>query len=183
VLGIVAQLIPRKGHALLLDCLAAIAPQWPQVRLIIFGRGPQEEALRKQVTTLGLAQQVVFAGFRDDLPRWLGALDLLVHPASMEGLGISLLQAAAAGVPVLACRAGGIPEAVADGVTGLLVAANDAPALTAALLRLLQDPALRQHLGTAGPAWIAQEFTAPLMAAGNRAVYTRLIAERPASQP
>jgi len=174
VLGIVAQLIPRKGHALLLDCLAHIAPQWPQVRLIIFGRGPQEEALRAQVAALGLAQQVVFAGFRNDLPRWLGALDLLVHPASMEGLGVSLLQAAAAGVPVLACRAGGIPEAVADERTGVLVPPNDAPALTAALLRLLQNPSLRQRLGAAGPAWIAQEFAAAQMAAGNRAVYQQV---------
>lgn len=175
VLGIVAQLIPRKGHALLLRSLATLAPQWPGMRLVIFGRGPQEDALRTQVQALGLSRQVVFAGFRNDLPRWLGALDLLVHPASMEGLGVSLLQASAAGVPVLASRAGGIPEAVADGVTGLLVPPGDGPALTQALARLLADAPLRRRLGAAGASYVAAEFTAPRMAAGNRAVYRLLL--------
>ncbi|MGV2481583.1 UNVERIFIED_CONTAM: glycosyltransferase, partial [Salmonella enterica subsp. enterica serovar Weltevreden] len=84
------------------------------------------------------------AGFRKDLPRWLGCLDLLVHPALMEGLGVSLLQASAAGVPIIASRAGGMPEAVRDGVNGLLVPPGDVAPLRLALQEMLADPAERR---------------------------------------
>lgn len=122
-----------------------------------------------------MTEVIRFAGFRTDLPRWLGGLDILVHPADMEGLGVSLLQASAAAVPIVTSRAGGLPEAVADGVSGLLIPPGDVAALTAALARLLDDAGLRRRLGEAGRARILAEFSVDAMVEGNLAVYRRLL--------
>jgi len=174
VAGVVAQLIERKGHRVLFEALARMPPaQRPLV--LCFGQGPQRAALEAEVARLELQADVRFAGFRDDLPRWMGCLDLLVHPAYIEGLGVSLLQAAAAGVPIIASRAGGMPEAVRDGENGLLVPPGDVAALQAALLRLLTDDALRRRLGAGGPALIAREFSLDAMVDGNLAVYRELL--------
>ncbi|TDU24342.1 glycosyltransferase involved in cell wall biosynthesis [Panacagrimonas perspica] len=171
-IGVVAQLIERKGHRILFDALRAL-PDRAGLRVICFGQGPLAETLRREATDLG--DIVRFAGFRKDLARWVGALDLLVHPALMEGLGISLLQASAAGVPIIACRAGGMPEAVADGVSGLLVEPGDVAGLASALRALIGDPALRTRLGTQGRARIEREFSVENMVDGNLAVYRELV--------
>ncbi len=177
IAGVVAQLIERKGHRVLFAALARLpAPQRPFV--VCFGQGPQHTALQAEVEQLGLAGDVSFAGFRDDLAHWMGCLDLLVHPAYMEGLGVSLLQAAAAGVPIIASRAGGIPEAVRDDENGLLVPPGDVAALHAALTRVLGDDRLRRRLAQGGPALIAREFSLDAMVDGNLAVYREVLDER-----
>jgi glycosyltransferase involved in cell wall biosynthesis len=178
VAGMVAQLIPRKGHRTLLAALPALRERFPRLRVLLFGKGPLAAPLQASIEQHGLQDLVRMAGFREDLPRWLGGLDLLVHPADMEGLGVALLQAAAAGVPVIASRAGGLGEAVADGVTGLLVEPGDANALGAAMSRLLGDAALRRRMGEAGRARILSEFSVEAMVAGNFSVYQRVLAER-----
>ena len=176
LIGVVAQLIERKGHQVLFDALRTMRFQ-NSVQLVIFGQGPLHARLRAEAARLGIP--VHFAGFRKDLPRWLGALDLLVHPALMEGLGVSLLQASAAGVPIIASRAGGMPEAVADGVSGLLVTPGDATALRAALERLIADPDLRQRLGAQGRERVEREFSVEQMVDGNLAIYRELIVQSP----
>jgi glycosyltransferase involved in cell wall biosynthesis len=98
----------------------------------------------------------------------------------MEGLGVSLLQAAAAGVPIVTTRAGGLPEAVADGVSGILVPPGDVPALTEAVRRLLCDEALRRRMGEAGRARILAEFSIDAMVEGNLAVYRQVLEGRSA---
>lgn len=173
LIGVVAQLIERKGHRVLFDALRALPDRSPNVRVICFGQGPLRETLEREAADLG--ETIRFAGFRTDLARWIGALDLLVHPALMEGLGVSLLQASAAGVPIIASRAGGMPEAVADGRTGLLVPPGDALALRDALRRLIEDPALRRRLGDQGRARIEREFSVETMVRGNLAVYRELV--------
>ena len=172
VIGVVAQLIERKGHRVLFDALRTL-PERARLRVICFGQGPLEETLRREAADLG--ETVRFAGFRKDLGRWVGSLDLLVHPALMEGLGISLLQASAAGVPIIACRAGGMPEAVADGESGLLVEPGDAAGLAAALSRLIDDPDLRTRLGAQGRSRIEREFSVEKMVDGNLAIYHELL--------
>jgi glycosyltransferase involved in cell wall biosynthesis len=178
VVGVVAQLIPRKGHRYMLQALPPLLDQFPNLHLLFFGQGPLAPALAESCAAPPLAGRVHLLGFREDLPRWLGGLDLLVHPAEMEGLGVSLLQAAAAGVPVIASRAGGLPEAVADGVSGLLVPVGDAQALGAALASLLADPERRRCLGEAGRARILREFSVDAMVDGNLAVYRKVLARR-----
>jgi glycosyltransferase involved in cell wall biosynthesis len=175
LLAMVAQLIPRKGHRYLLDALPEVLSRHPEVHVLVFGRGPLEETLRQEVARRGLSERVRFMGFRTDLVRWLGGLDILVHPADMEGLGIALLQAAAAGLPIIASRAGGMPEVVHDGENGLLIPPGNVPALAAAMLRLLDDPGLRRRLGEAGRVLVLREFSVDAMCEGNLAVYHRLL--------
>lgn len=173
--GMVAQLIPRKGHRYLLAALKDVLPRHPSLQVLVFGRGPLETELRQAITDPGLAGNVRMMGFVDNLPEILGCLDLLVHPADMEGLGVSLLQASAARVPIIASRAGGMPEAVRDGVNGVLIEAGDVAALAAAMNRLLDDPALRTRMGEAGRKRVLDEFSVAAMCEGNLAIYRRVL--------
>jgi glycosyltransferase involved in cell wall biosynthesis len=175
LVGVVAQLIERKGHRFLLDALPALIAAHPNLQLVFFGKGPLAGLLQERVDAEGLADHVRLAGFRDDLTEVLPCLDLLVHPATMEGLGVSLLQASASGVPIVASRVGGIPEAVLDGVNGVLVPPGDVSALTRALAGLLADAGLRQRLGARGRALIREAFSTDAMVAGNLAVYRELV--------
>ncbi len=175
VAGVVAQLIPRKGHRYLLAALPALLARHPALQVLIFGQGPLEAELRAEVEAAGLSGAVRFTGFRHDLPRWLGGLDMLVHPADMEGLGVSLLQASAAAVPIVTSRAGGLPEAVQDGVTGILCPPGDVTALAAAIDRLAGDAALRARFGAAGRARILAEFSIDAMVDGNLRVYRQVL--------
>ncbi len=176
-IGVIAQLIPRKGHRVLLDALPALLPRHPTLQVIFFGQGPDEAALRRRISEDGLDGRVRLAGFRDDLPALLPCLDLVVHPALLEGLGVSLMQAAAAGRPIVASRTGGIPEVVRDEVNGLLVAPGDAAGLGAAIHRLLTDPSLRERLGTAGHELMLHEHGVDAMVDGNLAIYDEILEE------
>ncbi|HEY8608869.1 MAG TPA: glycosyltransferase [Noviherbaspirillum sp.] len=178
VIGVVAQLIRRKGHRYMLDAAQALRDRHPAMRVLFFGKGPLRDELEAEVNQRGLSEVVRFAGFRDDLPRWLGGMDILAHPADMEGLGVSLLQASAAGLPIVTSRAGGLPEAVADQVSGILIPPGDVPALIAALDALLRDPALRQRLGGAGRDRILREFSVDAMVQGNLAIYEKVLGAR-----
>ncbi len=177
LLGVVAQLIARKGHARLLRALPALLAEQPRLQVVFFGRGPLAGALARQIEAAGLNGRVHLLGFRDDLAELLPCLALLVHPALMEGLGVSLLQAAAAGVPIVASRVGGIPEAVEDGVTGVLVPAGDEAALQHAIRPLLFDRARRERLGQAGAERVRRAFSVAAMVEGNLKVYDELLAE------
>ncbi|WP_019139765.1 glycosyltransferase [Noviherbaspirillum massiliense] len=178
VIGMVAQLIPRKGHLYLIEAADTLRHDYPGLRVLLFGKGPMQAELEAEIARRGLSDIIRFAGFRTDLPKWLGGLDILAHPADMEGLGVSLLQASAAAVPIVTSRAGGLPEAVIDGVNGLLIPRGDVAALTAALRRLLDDPGLRRRMGETGRARILSEFSVDAMVNGNLAIYNTLLKER-----
>ncbi|MCP4690384.1 MAG: glycosyltransferase [Desulfobacterales bacterium] len=179
-IGVIAQLIPRKGHRFLIEAAPEILRKYPGTRFLFFGQGPMERTLRQHCEAHGVAGAVSFCGFRKDLPRILPCLDLVVHPALMEGLGVSLLQASAAGVPIVAARAGGVPEVVRDGVNGRIVPPGDVSALTAATLDLLRDPDRARALGRAGRKLVRSEFSIESMVNGYLDVYreTRLIPAR-----
>lgn len=178
VVVMAAQFIDRKGHDLLLDVLPRVFAAEPRTRVLLFGQGPRHEAIAARVESEGLRDRVRLPGFHDDLLELLPCCDLLVHPARAEGLGIALLEAAAAALPVVSTRVGGIPEAVVDGRTGLLTEAGDVQGLGDALLRLLGDPELRRRMGAEGRAWVRVERSVPAMVQGNRAVYEAVLAER-----
>lgn len=175
LIGVIAQLIPRKGHRFLLDALPELIAAHPEIQVRFFGQGPLADDLQRRIEVAGLSRHVRLAGFRDDLPEILPALDLVVHPALMEGLGVSLLQAASAGVPIVASRAGGIPEAVREGENGRLVPPGDVAALRAAIGTLLDEPKRRRALGMGGRALMAREFSIDAMVEGNLAVYRELL--------
>ena len=168
------QLIPRKGHRHLLDAFARMGTAGPSPQLVLFGDGELADALRSQATALGIADRVTFAGFRDDLDRLLGAVDLFVHPALAEGLGVVTLKAAAAGVPVVAFAAGGLTEAVADGETGVLVPAGDVAALAAAIAGLCADTDRRAALGAAGRERMRRDFSIAVLAEQHAELYASL---------
>jgi glycosyltransferase involved in cell wall biosynthesis len=174
-LAVIAQLIPRKGHSYLLQAMPKLLANFPSLRLLLFGQGPSEAELRRLVKELDCEDQIIFAGFRKDLPNLLPCLDLVAHPALMEGLGISLLQTAAAGVPIVAVNAGGMPEVVKDGRNGLLVPPADSQALFEAVERLLSDRDLRRRMGRAGKARVESRFSVDRMVEGNLRVYRQIL--------
>jgi glycosyltransferase involved in cell wall biosynthesis len=163
VIGVIAQLIPRKGHRYLLEILPRLLADFPELRVVFFGQGPLRAELEAYVAEHGLAGVVCFAGFRKDMPKILPCLDLVVHPALMEGLGVSLLQAAAAGIPIVGARAGGIPEIVHDGINGRLVEPGNGEQLYHAVTELLGNTSLRQQFGQAGQEIIRRNFSVDTM--------------------
>jgi glycosyltransferase involved in cell wall biosynthesis len=173
VLAVVGALEPRKGHDLLLAALATL----PALPLAVWcaGTGSARAALEAQCRALGLERTVRFLGRVDDVPGLLAGADALVMPSRREGLGVAVLEAMAAGLPVIASRVGGLPEAVVDGETGLLVTPEDVAALAAAIARLARDRALADRLGTAGAARVRAHFTMSTMADATLAVYRRLV--------
>ncbi|WP_020650453.1 glycosyltransferase [Solimonas variicoloris] len=177
VIAIVAQLIRRKGHAVLLEAMPRLLQAIPNLHVLFFGKGGLQQELEQQIVGAGLGARVTLAGYREDLPALLEGLDLIIHPAFAEGLGVSLLQASANGVAIVASRAGGIPEAVRDGVNGLLVPPHDVQALGDAIIALAGDDARRHALGAAGRRLIAEEFSVDVMVDGNLAVYRELLPE------
>ncbi len=175
VAGVVAQLIHRKGHRYLLSALPGLLERHPDLQVLIFGQGPLEAELRAEVESRNLAAAVRFTGFRHDLPRWLGGLDMLIHPADMEGLGVSLLQASAAGVPIVTRRARGLPRAVQGGVTGILWPPGGVAADAICRLKVEPSAALRTRFGAAGRARILAEFSIDAMVDGNLAIYRQVL--------
>jgi glycosyltransferase involved in cell wall biosynthesis len=156
---LVAQLIPRKGHRFLFEALSRLAAHSADLRLVVFGRGVLEDELKRLVSALGLQDTVQFAGYRSDLDDLLVHFDMLVHPALREGLGVAMLKAAAAGLPVIAFDVAGAREAVQNEVTGLLVPSSDSTMLADAITRLSNDAPLRRKLGENGLLRMKKEFS------------------------
>jgi len=163
VIAAAGQLIPRKGHRYLLQAVADLRHSHPNLRTIVFGEGYLNNQLREQAASLGLGEVVQFAGFRDDLDSYMSCVDVFVHPALTEGLGVVTLKAAAAGVPVVGFKAGGLAEAVVDGQTGILVQPESVEELRRAIAALLDDADLRQQLGVAGRERMQNEFSIDTM--------------------
>ena len=176
--GVVAQFIDRKGHRFLLRAIPEILKAVPESAFLFFGKGPLEGQLKSMCREMGIEEKVTFAGFREDLHRIFGCLDLLIHPALMEGLGVSLLQAAAAGVPIVGSRAGGIPEIVRDGVNGFLIPPGDVPSLVDAATRIIMDRDLARQLGDGGRKIVKEHFSIEAMVEGNLKVYREMMGGR-----
>lgn len=174
VLATVGVLEERKGHDLLLDALAALRA--PALRLVVAGTGSRAAWLAERARTLGLVPHVQFLGPLDDVVPVLAAADALVMPSRHEGLGVAALEAMAAGLPVVASGVGGLPDAVRDGETGLLVPPGDPAALATAIARLAADRDAARAFGAAGAARVRARFTIAAMAEGTLAVYRRLAA-------
>jgi glycosyltransferase involved in cell wall biosynthesis len=171
VIGSVGRLGREKGF----DLLVEAAPRLPKgVHVLIGGDGSQRAELAAQVQRLGLEDRVTLTGFVEDVPAFLSRIGLFVLPSRSEGLGLVLVEAMAAGRPVVASRVGGIPEVVVDGETGLLVPPEEPEALAGTIGRLLADPALAGRMGEAGRQRAREHFSAGRMAEQTAALYEEL---------
>ncbi|MBN2491041.1 MAG: glycosyltransferase [Planctomycetes bacterium] len=175
VVGCVAHLAWHKGQEFLVRAAPRLIARVPEVRILIVGEGPRRAALEAEIRALGVGDRVRLTGFRADVLALVRALDVLAMPSVMEGLNTTLLDAQALGIPVVATRVGGIPEAVADGEGGVLVPPRDPAALAEALADLCADPARRAALGQRGRAWVRERFSVDRMVEGVLAVYRELV--------
>ena len=176
-LGIVATLRDWKGHEFLFEAIALDRQGWRAWDLIVVGDGPHRPHLEAHVAALRLGEKVRFVGQQDDVVPWLQALDLFALPSyGEEGAPQALMQAMACGVPAVSTPVGAIPEVVEREVTGLLVVPRSAPALSAALVRLRDDPALRTRLAAQGLTRARRAFSIELMLDRMEAVF-RLVLE------
>jgi glycosyltransferase involved in cell wall biosynthesis len=147
----VARLNPQKGHADLLQAMARVWAEAPQARLQLAGAGPLRAELEAKTHSLGLNGRVAFLGLvtGDQLPELLAGTDVMVLPSYWEGLPVSLIEGLSAGKPIVASDAGGNPELVRHGENGLIFAAGDVEALSAALLELARHPERLRAMGEA----------------------------------
>lgn len=163
VVGFAARLEEQKGPLIFLEAASRVRSVMPDARFVIFGEGPMLEQCRRAIADRGLGGAVILAGWRTDTANMLESIDVLCLSSLWEQFPLSILEAMMVGRPVVATAVDGIPEAVVDGVTGLLVPPRDPEALAGALLRVLGDPALARRMGEAGRRRALDLFTVETM--------------------
>lgn len=181
----VGRFAPKKGQTYLLQAIPHILRRWPEARLALIGFGPLEATLESEARALGLDERVRFIGRvpHEEMPDYFAAADVFVLPSIVspsgdtEGLGVVLLEALAAGTPVVASRVGGIPDIVKDGETGLLVEEKQPEALARAILQLLEQPALGRRLVEEGHRHIQQFFSWPGVARRFESLFEEVLSE------
>jgi glycosyltransferase involved in cell wall biosynthesis len=181
VVGNVAALVPHKGQRHLIEAAHLVVREIPDARFVVLGEGELREPLERLVRDHHLEKHVLLPGFRTDVLGCIKGFDLFVMSSVTEGLGTSLLDAMACSRAVVATRAGGIPEIVEDGATGILVPPRDPAAMAREIVRLLRDEALRRRMGEAGCARVSERFTVERMVEETAAVYARVAGRRHAA--
>ena len=171
VVGNVAALAPHKGQKHLIAAAKLVVREVPDARFLIVGEGELKDQLERQIKQLALERHVTLTGFRPDAIGLMKSFDLFAMSSVTEGLGSAVLEAMACGLPVVSTRAGGLPEVVVDGETGILLAPHDEPAMAQAIVTLLKDPAQRAALGQAGRARVLDAFSVESMVSKTLNVY------------
>lgn len=182
LVGIVARLVPIKRHEDFLAAAALVARGVPAARFLVVGNGERRAELEALAERLGLAGRVRFVGWRRDLDRIYADLDLVVLTSANEGSPVSVIEAMAAGRPVVATRVGGVPDLVEDGTSGLLVPAGDPRGVADAVTALLEDPERRRAMGEAGRARVYPAFDAGRLLDGIDRLYGDLLLRARASR-
>ena len=182
----VGHLVARKGHDMVLRALPRVVERLPDVTYLIVGDGPQRSGLEALAKDLGVHDRVVFAGrlsSNDDVRDCYALADVFAMPSrqdlenlDVEGFGIVYIEAGACGKPVVAGRSGGVPEAVLDRQTGILVDPEDPKAISDALTEILADPALATRLGRLGRERAEREFAWPVIAARVDSIIEQMVA-------
>ena len=175
LVGTVARFNFQKGHQYTVDAIPAILKSCPQTRFLFIGEGPTQARLADRVSRLGLEPYVIFAGAREDIPEILSALDIFLLTSLYEGLPLSILEAMAVGLPVVATSVSGTPEAVADEHTGLLIPPADSQAVASAVVRLVRDPGARRRMGANGRDLVHRRFDKSLMVRQVEHIYQNLV--------
>lgn len=183
LVGAVGRLDAVKDHAGLLAAFHMVAATNSGARLIFVGDGPEREFLAQAAGRRGLTDAVHLVGHRHDVPDWLAMMDVFVQPSRAEGTSNAVLEAMAAGLPVVATRVGGNPEIVVEGVTGRLVSVDDAAAVAEAILFYCENPAVRAEHGAAGRQRADACYPVSAMVAGHLAVYREALARHRRALP
>ena len=174
VVGVIGRLEPQKGHAYLLEAWPAVTREFPQARLLVVGEGSLRGILERRAQDLKVAGNVIFTGYRPDVPFVLDAVDVVALPSVYEGMPLTAIEASAMARPVVATCVDGTPEVIRDGRTGRLVPARDAAALARALLGLLRDPEGAQRMGRAGRDYVLHRFDLDTQVQATARVYRSL---------
>lgn len=177
IVGLVGRLTPQKGADCFLHAARDVLADCPDTLFVLVGEGPQRQSLEAVVRRLDIADRVIFAGHRADMPGVYASLDVLVLPSINEGLPMTLIEAMASARPVVATPVGAVPKLITSERTGLLVNPGDACGLSAAIVRMLSDASLRERLGAQGKEWVTRHFSARAMARQYAEQYCELIDE------
>jgi glycosyltransferase involved in cell wall biosynthesis len=171
IVGVVARLEAEKGHPTLLEAWPRVLAAVPDAYLLVVGEGSRRADLERLARDFRISHRVVFTGRRDDVPAVTAAVDVAVLPSYREAQGLSILEAMALSRPVIASNVGGIPEVIEDGVTGILVPPHDAPALAAAIVRVLTDHPFADTIARAGHDVVHDRFCVELMVKAIETIY------------
>lgn len=178
LIGAIGRLDVQKGHIFLLEAIAKLRVSHP-VKCVLIGTGPLESELIEAARRLRIEDHVMLAGEQDDIPVWLSAIDIFVMPSLWEGLPNALLEAMALGLPVVASRVDGIPEAVAHDISGILCPPKDSQALFTPLQDLIVDAALRKTLGEGAKTVVNEHFKLVDMLQKYETLYKKILEQDP----
>jgi glycosyltransferase involved in cell wall biosynthesis len=178
IIGLAGRMTPQKGHEFLLDAVARLRPRFPRLRCVLAGDGPLRSELETRASALGIADRCRFIGARADVADVLSVVEIVTLPSRSEGLPFALLEAMVLGKPVVASTVGGNPEVVEEGRTGLLVPTADAPALAAAIARMLDRPHDAAAMGARGRARVCEHFPLPRTTRALEDLYLDLLGAR-----
>ncbi|HEX2054828.1 MAG TPA: glycosyltransferase family 4 protein [Actinomycetota bacterium] len=179
VVLVIGRLTDAKGQTYLVQAVPSLVRRFPNLAVVLLGRGPSREHLLRQAAALAVSGTVRLAGYRPDARLLLDAADVFVLPSQQEGMPLAVLEAMDAGIPVVATNVIGTSEVVVDGETGILVPPRNPKALAAAIEELLSDTGRRRLVGAAGRRWYLERFTASRMADETARVYARLLGSVP----
>ena len=163
LIGIIARLSDVKGISVLIKAMANVLIEIPSANLMIVGQGPEESALKKLTQDLSLTAHVRFENTINQTQELLPVFDVFVMPSLMEGLGLSVMEAQACGIPVVASRVGGLVDLIEDGKSGFLVESNDPTALAKRIIELLHNPLEAKMMANQARLNIEQRFSVDLM--------------------
>jgi glycosyltransferase involved in cell wall biosynthesis len=182
VIVTIGRLDPQKGYGCLLRAFRQVLGQREQARLLVIGAGPEAPELRALAEELGVAEKVIFAGERTDGPLLASLARLYVQPSLFEGTPNALMEAMAAGVPVVATAVDGVPEIVTHGVSGWLVPPNEPAALAEAVLGALRDTQEAETVGRRGREMMLKEFDTATMISRYEAQFLEVLEALPAAR-
>jgi len=174
IIGLAARLVEAKGIRYLLQAMKDVIPLFPDITLLIAGDGPLQDDLKRMSVDLGIGRWVLFIGPRLDIPELLKLFDIYVLPSVSEGLPMVLLEAMAAGCPIIATEVGGVPMAVRHGQNGSLVKPENPKALSSEIIRLLSNKDVRERYSENGMTLAREKFSAEVMTQNYERLYLRI---------
>jgi glycosyltransferase involved in cell wall biosynthesis len=174
IIGLAVRLVEAKGVRYLLEAMTDVVPLFPDITLLIAGDGPLQDELKKMSVALGIEERVLFTGSRLDIPELLKLFDIYVLPSVSEGLPMVLLEAMAAGCPIIATEVGGVPMAIHDGQNGSLVKPKDPKALSSEIMRLLSNKDVGKRYSENAVRLAQEKFSAEAMTRSYERLYLRI---------